>query len=162
VSEFIDSPDLMFPRKRKPEKTRAPMKRSQLKANPKKYKGGSVPEERLQNFADKEALLLGFDTNHIPQSMYRFLISDSLVIDEELKSFLKKQFFGRPDCEIRANIPNTPYQMILQAELKTDSEFASLTPKQKEYLRHTNFELLTSKDQISQSFKKFSVYLGND
>lgn len=162
MSEFIDDPALMFPRKRKPEKNRAPMQRSRIKAKPQKYQKGSIPEEQLQNFADEEAVRLGLDSNHVPQSIYSFLISDSLVIDEEIKSFLKKHFFGRPDCELRKNIEGTDFQLVFQAELKTDSKQAKLTARQREYLRGTNFGVLRSKTDIKEKFKEFCLFLEND
>ena len=147
-----------FPKKKTEKKPRKPMKRSLIVPKPVKYQKASISEEMLQNYIDEECLKRGFDSNHTPQCLYEFLASPSYTIDDEIKSFLKAHFFGRPDNEIRKNIDGTPYQLCYYVELKTDSPQSKLNANQKRFLKGKNFDVLRDHKSIIESLLKFEKY----
>jgi len=144
---------LAFPRKIKEKKKPSP-----LKAKPKKYKKASVSEEMLQNFAEEECVKLNLDFDHAPQELYHWLASPSDYCPEEVKSYLRRFYFGRNDLDITREIEGTPYYLGYRVELKTDSPQSKLRSTQKRYLKGKNFDVLRFKEEIKESLENFSKF----
>ena len=144
---------LAFPRKLKEKK--AP---STLKSKPKKYQKATISEEMLQNFAEETCVKLGLDYDHTPNELYEWLSSGIDYCPIEAKSYLKRFFFGRPDLDITKELEGTPYYLGYRVEIKTDSPQSKLRSTQKRYLKGKNFDVLRFKEEIQESFKKFSKF----
>lgn len=145
---------LAFPRKIKEKKSPSP-----LRSKPKKYIKASVSEEMLQNFAEEECISGALDYDHAPQDLYHWLSSQSDYCPEDIKDYLRKQYFGRPDLIIKKKIEGCEYNLVLEMELKTDSPQSKLRTTQKRYLKGKNFIVARSKEEIKASIKEFQEFI---
>lgn len=144
---------LAFPRKIKEKKAPTP-----LRSKPKKYQKASISEEMLQNYAEETCLQYALEYDHAPQELYHWLSSPSDYCPEEVKSYLKKYFFGRPDLVIKKRLDDCDYNLVLEMELKTDSPQSKLRSTQKRYLRGKNFLVPRSKEEIKEALKEFNDF----
>jgi hypothetical protein len=144
---------LAFPRKIKEKKAPSP-----LRSKPKKYKPASVSEEHLQNYAEETCVRLGLEADHAPQELYHWLVSNSDYCPEEVKSYLRRFYYGRNDLDITKELEGTNYYLGYRVELKTDSDQSKLRSTQKRYLKGKNFDVLRFKEEIKESIKEFDDF----
>jgi len=124
----------------------------------KKHKRASNPESELQHVVNIKLEGMGLPYLRIPDSLLRVMFSDRFHIPNHIRAEVSESIGGLPDNMVIQGFEHNDFYFWLVCPIELKTEIGKLTPRQKERMRETPFNIIKTQKDFDKLITIFQDY----